>query len=81
MTTSVLLEGLAFVEGPRWRGDRLWFSDVAAGEVCSVGLDGDREVVASIDGAPSGLGWLSDGTLLVARGTPAAVMAISPSGE
>jgi sugar lactone lactonase YvrE len=81
MTTSVLVEGLAFAEGPRWRGDRLWFSDVPAGEVGSVGLDGDRQVVAEIDGGPSGLGWLPDGTLLVARGIPAAVMAVSPSGE
>ncbi len=81
MTTTVLVEGLAFAEGPRWRGERLWFSDVAAGEVCSVGLDGNRDVVASIDGGPSGLGWLPDGTLLVARGTPAAVMAVSASGE
>ena len=36
--------------------------------------------MAEIDGAPSGLGWLADGTLLVARGNPAAVMAVAPSG-
>ncbi len=81
MTTSVLVEGLAFAEGPRWRDGRLWFSDVPTGEVCAVDPEGNREVVASIDGAPSGLGWLADGTLLVARGTPAAVMAVSPSGD
>ncbi len=81
MSTSVLVEGLAFAEGPRWRGERLWFSDVAAGEVCSVGLGGDLTVVARIDGGPSGLGWLPDGTLLVARGEPASVMAVSPAGD
>ncbi len=81
MSTSVLVDGLAFAEGPRWRGDRLWFADVAAGEVLSVGLDGDVTLVARIDGGPSGLGWLPDGTLLVSRGDPASVMAVLPNGE
>ena len=64
-----------------WRNGRLWFSDVHAGAVMAVDLDGKTELVAAIDGAPSGLGWLPDGTLLVARGVPAAVMAVSPDGD
>ena len=80
MPTTSLLEGLAFAEGPRWRNGRLWFSDVHAGEVIAVTVDGQRDTIAQIDGAPSGLGWLPDGTLLVARGQPAAVMAVSPTG-
>lgn len=81
MDLSVLVDGLAFAEGPRWRDGRLYFSDVAADEVLSVDLDGKVEQVAQIDGLPSGLGWLPDGTLLVARGNPAAIMAVSPDGE
>ncbi|HZU74954.1 MAG TPA: SMP-30/gluconolactonase/LRE family protein [Acidimicrobiales bacterium] len=77
----VLIEGRAFLEGPRWRHGRLWLSDVPTGEVLSVDMDGKVEVVAAIDGAPSGLGWLPDGTLLVARGEPAAIMAVSPGGQ
>jgi sugar lactone lactonase YvrE len=80
MKTRVLVDGRAFLEGPRWRGDRLWFSDVPAGEVLVTDMTGRCEVVASIEGGPSGLGWLPDGTLLVARGEPAAVMAVSPAG-
>ena len=61
----VLLEGLAFPEGPRWRDGRLWFSDVLAGEVLAVDLEGRVEKIVEVPGLPSGLGWLPDGRLLV----------------
>lgn len=80
MRKQILIEGRAFLEGPRWRDGRLFLSDVPAGEVLSVAMDGKLEVVASIDGSPSGLGWLPDGTMLVARGLPAALMAVAPDG-
>jgi sugar lactone lactonase YvrE len=81
MVRDVLIDGLAFAEAPRWRNRRLWFSDVFAGEVIAVDLDGKSELVAAIDGGPSGLGWLPDDTLLVARGVPAAVLAVSADGD
>jgi len=62
---TTLLEGRAFLEGPRWHDGALWVSDMHAGEVLRVTLDGVVEVVARVDGDPSGLGWLPDGTLLV----------------
>jgi len=64
--TEVVLDGLAFPEGPRWREGRLWFSDMHAHEV--VALDpatGGRETIVAVPACPSGLGWLPDGTLLV----------------
>lgn len=61
----MLLDGLAFPEGPRWHEGRLWFSDVLAGDVLAVDLDGSSEVIASVPALPSGLGWLPDGDLLV----------------
>jgi sugar lactone lactonase YvrE len=81
MDRRVLIDGLAFAEGPRWRNGRLYFSDVPAGEVRAVSMDGACEVVASVEGSPSGLGWLPDGRLLVARGEPAQVLAVSPDGS
>jgi sugar lactone lactonase YvrE len=33
MTTIVLAEGFAFVEGPRWHDNALWLSDMLAGRV------------------------------------------------
>lgn len=66
MTSTVLVEGRYFCEGPRWHDGRFWFSDFYAHEVCSVGLDGDvRTELSLADEQPSGLGWLPDGRLLV----------------
>lgn len=66
LTSSVLVEGRYFCEGPRWHDGRFWFSDFYAHEVCSVGLAGDVRVEVSLgDEQPSGLGWLPDGRLLV----------------
>ena len=62
---SILKDGLYFPEGPRWRGDRLYFSDVLAGTVHRLGLDGTLETIVAVDELPSGLGWLPDGTLQV----------------
>lgn len=74
MSTEILIDGLAFAEGPRWRNDRLYFSDVPAGTVHSVDTAGSLKTEAEVGGFPSGLGWLPDGTLLIARGDPAAIV-------
>lgn len=65
MTPQVLIDGLAFPEAPRWRNDRLWFSDMYDDTVRTVSLDGQMETILTLPGQPSGLGWLPDGTLLV----------------
>lgn len=62
---NVLVTGLHFGEGPRWRDGRLWFSDFYDHAVKSVSLAGDVRVELQIDDHPSGLGWLPDGRLLV----------------
>ncbi len=62
-----LATGIYFGEGPRWRSGRLWFSDFYAHKVCSVDLAGDLRTELELEGRPSGLGWLADGSLLVVR--------------
>src|SRR5207244_10296391 len=37
-TPRLLVDGLVFVEGPRWRGDRLWFSDMHGEAVHTVDI-------------------------------------------
>lgn len=65
-TPKLLVDGLVFAEGPRWRGERLWFSDMHGEAVRTVDLSGRLETVAELSGRePSGLGFLPDGTLLV----------------
>jgi sugar lactone lactonase YvrE len=62
----LLADNLVFAECPRWRGDRLWFSDMHGEAVRTVDLAGRLETVADLPGRePSGLGFLPDGTLLV----------------
>ncbi len=62
---TTILDGLAFPEGPRWHDGALWFSDMHAHEVVRVTEKGERRTVAEFGGPVSGLGWLSDGRMLV----------------
>lgn len=63
---KILLDGLAYVESPRWHDGRLWFAHWGTGEIVAVDLDGHSEVTGH---GPAGLGWtidwLPDGRLLV----------------
>ena len=77
---KVLLDGLRFPEGPRWHEDRFWFSDMHAGRVIAVSLDGDAETIVEVKGAPSGLGWLPDGRLLVVSMQDRRLLRLDPDG-
>ncbi len=65
MALSVLVDGLAFAEGLRWRDGQLWFSDMHDDSVWRVSEDGTRHRVCDVTGSPSGLGWLPGGELLI----------------
>jgi sugar lactone lactonase YvrE len=63
---STVLDGLSYLECPRWHEDRIWVSDFYTHQVLSAREDGsDLRVEAEVPGQPSGLGWLPDGRLLV----------------
>ena len=63
---DLLVDGLDFGEGPRWRDGQLWYSDFFQHRVYTVTADGHRETVLDLgEEQPSGLGWLPDGDLLV----------------
>lgn len=64
LTRSVLVDGLAFGEGPRWRDGRLYLSDMHSHAVLAVETDGRVTTVARHDGPVSGLGFLPDGKLI-----------------
>ncbi len=65
MERRMLAEGFGFVEGPRWRDGRLWFSDMGSKQVLTVDLDGQVDEVCEVTARPSGIGWLPDGRMLV----------------
>ena len=61
-----LVEDFIFLEGAKWRGERLWVSDVFDHKVYRIGLNGEREKVVDVPHRPSGLGFLPDGAPIVA---------------
>jgi sugar lactone lactonase YvrE len=78
---NVVLDRRSFLEGSRWRAGRVWVSDCYAFEVLSVREDGtDARVEATIEGQPSGLGFLPDGRLLVASMLDNRIVRREPDG-
>lgn len=75
----VILQGLAYVESPRWHDGRLWFAHWGTDEIIAVDLDGTSAVVGH---GPGGLGWsidwLPDGGLLV---TGEGLLRVNPDGS
>ena len=63
--TSTLMEGLTFGEGPRWHEGKFYFSDFYSHKVFSLDTDGNYELIVEVQGQPSGLGWMPDGTMLI----------------
>src|SRR3954464_1482544 len=61
-----LVEGGSFFEGPRWHEGRWWASDFYRHTVFAIDPDGTATEIAEVEGQPSGLGWLPDGSLLIA---------------
>src|SRR3712207_505378 len=60
-----VLAGGGFFEGPRWHEGSWWVSGFYRRSVSRVTPDGAETVVVEVEGQPSGLGWLPDGSLVV----------------
>lgn len=71
-----IADGYSFLEGPRWRDDRLYASDFYTGRVVAFDEDGGASTVATVPGQPSGLGFTPGGDLLVVSMTDRAVLRI-----
>jgi len=78
---TVIADGLSFLEGPRWRGGMLWFSDFYTHSVYRVTPGQTPEKVLHLPQQPSGLGWLPDGRLLVVSMRDRKVMRLEPDGS
>jgi sugar lactone lactonase YvrE len=57
--------GLGYLEGARWYGGELWFSDMSRRKVCRLSPAGQVEDVVEVPGVPSGLGFAPDGSPMV----------------
>lgn len=78
---QTLYDNLVFAEGPRWRGEHLYLSDMFGHRVLRIGLDGQAQVLLERKQRPSGLGPLPDGGLLVVSMTDRKVLRCGPGGE
>ena len=81
LTPRPLIDDIAFGEGPRWRDGRLFFSDMHSAKVLSVDLEGRQEEICTVPQAPSGLGWLPDGRMLVVSMTDRRLLRLEEDGE
>jgi sugar lactone lactonase YvrE len=78
---TTVASGFGFLEGPRWRDDRIWFSDFYTHRVRSAREDGsDMRTEATVPQQPSGLGWLSDGRMLVVSMLDKKILRREPDG-
>ena len=78
----ILLDGLCFPEAPRWHDGRLYFSDMRKNNrVMAVGLDGNAEIICEVPAAPSGIGWLPDGRMLVVAMTDCRILRLEADGS
>lgn len=71
----ILASRFAMGESPRWRENRLWFSDWGAQEIIALDAKGESEVVARVPFfLPFCIDWLHDGRLLIVSGREGLVM-------
>lgn len=76
-----LVSDLSFTECPRWHAGRLYFSDYFNHRVLAITPEGAMEVIAQLMGRPAGLGFLPDGTLLIASMRERRVLRLTHGGE
>jgi sugar lactone lactonase YvrE len=78
---EILHVGGSFFEAPRWRDGRWYVSDFYQLHVIAVEPSGKVEEFLRVPEQPSGLGWLPDGSLLVASMKDHKLLRRRPNGE
>ena len=77
-----IVDGLSYLECPRWHEGRVWFSDFYTNAVYSVAADGsDLRIEVKVPQQPSGIGWLPDGRLLIVSMRDAKLVTLEPDGS
>jgi len=72
--------GGRFFESPRWHEGHWWLSDFYDYRVLTLADDGRVETVMEVEGQPSGLGWMPDGSMLVVSMKDQRVLRRHPDG-
>ena len=77
---EVLAEGFVFLEGPRWRDERLWLSDMYGQAIHTITEAGAVSKVADVPNRPSGLNFLPDGRLVTVSMTDNKLYVVDDAG-
>jgi sugar lactone lactonase YvrE len=78
---DVALDGMRFLECPRWHDGRLYMSDFYMRAVFTLESNGTAAKVVDVPNRPGGIGWLPDGRMLVASQLDRRVMRLEPDGR
>jgi sugar lactone lactonase YvrE len=62
---TLFADGFLFLEAPKWQHGQLWVSDVFDHKVHALSSAGQRVKTIDVVNRPSGLGFLSDGSLII----------------
>jgi sugar lactone lactonase YvrE len=76
-----IVEGLSYLECPRWHRGCLLVSDFYNHRVVAITLDGALATVAKVEHQPSGIGWLPDGSMLVVSMKDRRVLRLEGNGK
>ena len=79
-TLTEFASGHRYLESLRWHNGALWASDFFSKKVLTFAPDGNASTVTEVPGAPSGLGFLPDGSPLVVSQADATVQRIATDG-
>jgi sugar lactone lactonase YvrE len=77
---TTVVEGLSFLECPRWRAGCLYVSDFYNHRVAAV-RGGAIATVVKVEHQPAGIGWLPDGSMLVVSMKDRRVMRLEGNGK
>jgi sugar lactone lactonase YvrE len=83
-TIRTVLDGMSYLECPRWHEGRLYISDFYTRRILALDLDGgggEPQTIAEVPEQPSGLGWLPDGTMLAVSMRDRKILRFRDGGE
>ncbi|GLQ46181.1 gluconolactonase [Dyella lipolytica] len=81
MNVSTHVEDRGLVESPRWHEGKLWFADWMAGEILTLGSQGDTHVMARAKAPPLSFDFSVDGRMLIVASGEQWLLRREKSGE
>src|SRR5438093_8259260 len=73
---ETLVTGFAFIEGPRWHDERLYFSDMYTHRVHALERGTSVTAVCEVAGQPSGIAFTPGGDMLVVSMTDRRILRV-----